>query len=159
MSKGMLIALCLSIVLALSLSWLPDQALTRWGSIRVLDHSAAKQAVPVMKMDGVVHELDALDLSGRMQKVVWEQDKLTVWMSVPSSTVTGEIPWQDSYRIASRFLTGMQMYQAVDVKIVTNDKPDVVRFTVHANSDEMQQAPQPGTAEFEAFVKDKRMQK
>jgi hypothetical protein len=157
MSKGMLIALCISIALALSLSWLPDQALSQFGTARNWEHSAAKQDVPVMKMDGVVGELDALGLNGRMQKVVWEQDKLTVWMSVPSASLTGQQPWLDSYRIASRFLSGTPMYKGVDVKVVTSDKPNLVRFTVHADAAEMLQAPRPGTPEFEAFVKAKRV--
>ncbi|MBL0387856.1 hypothetical protein JJB07_14540 [Tumebacillus sp. ITR2] len=153
MSKGMLIALCLSIVLALSLSLLPDQALTHFGG--TLGTENAENVKPVMKMDGVVNELDALKLTGRMQKVVWEQDKLTVWMSMPPTSVSGVIPWQDSCKIASRFLSGASLYKAVEVKVVSSDKPDLVRFTVHADAEEMADAPKPGTAEFDAFVKRK----
>ncbi|KEO83722.1 hypothetical protein [Tumebacillus flagellatus] len=154
MSKGMLIALCLSIVLALSLSWLPDTGvLQRFGSVGNAESS--ETAKPVMKMDGVVNELDALGLTGRMQKVIWEQNKLTVWMSVPPASLASVHPWQDACKIASRFLADTPLYQAVDVKVVSSDKPDVVEFTVHSDADEMARAPKPGTPEFDAFVKQK----
>lgn len=159
MSKGMLVALCLSIALALSLSWLPDQALRQFGSVFQLGGKLQEQGdtqgktdVPVMKMDGLVNELGTLGLAGHLQKIVWEHDKLTVWLAVPPNRVTGDAPWQDAYRIAYRFLTGAAMYKGVDVNVTSSDKPELIRFTIHADTADLAQAPTPGTPEFNAFV-------
>ena len=152
MSKGMLAAIVLSIVLAVSLSLLPDQALDRWGGTAVgID---AQRDVPVMKMDGVVDALGQMTLNSRLQKVVWEQQRLTVWLTVPSAKLQDR-PYEDIYKIAHRFLAGVPDYREVEVRVVTQEQPDSVQFSVVATTRDMVDAPRPDTPAAHTFVQNK----
>ncbi|HEU4964673.1 MAG TPA: hypothetical protein VFV52_12575 [Bacilli bacterium] len=150
MSKGMFGALLVSILLALVLSLLPDQALDRWGG--KVHGSQQAGDVPVTKMDGVVDQLGALSLQGRLRKVEYEQDRLTVWLAVSSARLQQDQPWSDAYKIAYRFLVETPHLREVEVKLVTTERPDVVAMTVRADGRKMQGAPQPSSTSVPTFV-------
>ena len=152
MSKGMLAAILLSIALAITLSFLPDQTLDRWGGTAVgID---AARDVPVMKMDGVVDALGQMTLRSRLQKVIWDNQRLTVWLAVPSAKVQDR-PYQDIYKIAHRFLAGVPAYREVEVRVVTKERPDEVAFSVVVTTRDMVNAPQPDTPAAHTFVQNK----
>lgn len=150
MSKGMLTALLFSVIIAISLSLLPSHALEGWGNNTTGSESG--RDVPVMKMDGVVDELGTLSLTSHLQKVIWEREKLIVWLAVPSAKLKKERPLDDVYMIAHRFLVGVPYYREVEVKIVAAERPQVVRLSVLVNHTLMLDAPEPGTAEARKFA-------
>jgi hypothetical protein len=151
MSKGMLMALALSVLLAISLSWLPDQALQRWGGGDAVDEG---RSTPVSQQQ-VVDVLAGLSLSSHLQKVVWESDRLTVWLAVPGAKLAQNRPWNDIYKIAYRFLVGQSPYREVEVRVVASEKPDQVQMAVIAQDKDMVGAPQPGTQQSRSYVQQK----
>ncbi|MGB8956057.1 MAG: hypothetical protein WCC10_11830, partial [Tumebacillaceae bacterium] len=128
------------------------QALDRWGGTAV--GSDAARDVPVMKMDGVVDALGQMTLSSRLQKVIWEKQRLTVWLAVSSAKLQDR-PYEDIYRIAHRFLVGVPEYREVEVRVVTKERPDVVQFSVVATTRDMVDAPRPDTPAAHTFVQNK----
>lgn len=155
MSKGMLAALLFSVMLAVSLSFLPEQALDRWGGGAFLQHVQDGRDVPVAKMEGVVDELGQMPLQSSLRKVSWEGEQLTVWLSVPAVTLKKERPWQDVYRIVYRFLVGVPQNGAVEVRVVTREQPEQVVFSVAAKRADMIDAPKPDSQGVESFVRSK----
>jgi hypothetical protein len=154
MSKGMLAALLLSVMLAVSLSFLPDRALDRWGGEAFLKNGKDVRDVPVARMEGVVDELGQLQLTSRLRKVSWEGEKLVVWLSVPSSSLQQKRPWQDVYRVLYRFLVGVpQNNGTVEVRVVTHESPERVALAVFARSSDMTDAPKPDSKGVETFVR------
>jgi hypothetical protein len=131
---------------------LPERALDRWGGDAV-GGVESKKDIPVMQMDGVVDELGMLQLSSHLQKVIWQQDKLVVWLAVPTSKLKQNRPWSDIYAIAHRFLVGVPYYKAVEVKVVADERPELVQFSVIADREHMQEAPKPGTADVQTFIR------
>ena len=116
MSKGMLAALLLSIVLAISLSLLPERALERWGGGAV-SGVESKKDVPVMQMDGVVDELGTLALSSHLQKVIWQQNKLVVWLAVPVAILGGGL--RTAHDFVLRVFGSQILYHYSTVLVVT----------------------------------------
>ena len=155
MSKGLLTALLLSVVLAVSLSFLPERALDRWGGDAFLQNVKDGRDVPVAKMEGVVDELGQLTLQSRLRKVSWEGERLVVWLSVPKASLQKDRPWQDVYRVLYRFLVGAPQNGAVEVRIVTHEQPERVAFAVAAKRGDMTDAPKPDSPGAVAFVKTK----
>jgi len=153
MSKGMLAALLFSVIIAVSLSLLPSHALEGWGNNTAGVKS--RRDVPVMKMDGVVDELGTLSLRSHLQKVIWEREKLIVWLAVPSAKLKKERPLDDVYMIAHRFLVGVPYYREVEVKIVASERPQTVQLSVLVDRALMLDAPKPGTAEARKFAEQK----
>lgn len=153
MSKGMLSALLVSVLLALVLSLLPDQALSRWGSS--LNEVREAEDVPVTNMEGVVDQLGTLSLQGHLRKVVYEKEKLTVWLAVPGGKLAQDGHWSDIYKIAYRFLVETPELREVEVKVVTTERPDRVQVAVVADSRDMVDAPKPNSAAAAAFVQNK----
>ena len=139
MSKGMIAALFVSIVLAVALSLLPDDALLdRLGSSHVtggLETQRSERDVPVAGMSGMVDRLGALSLTNHLHKVVWEQDKLTVWLAVPAKSIGQKRPYEDIYKIAHRFLVSVPDYREVEVRVVTSERPEQVAFAVLAGAE------------------------
>lgn len=155
MSKGMLAALLLSVMLAVSLSFLPEQALDRWGGDAFLQKMQDGRDVPVTKMEGVVDELGQMPLKSSLRKVSWEGEQLTVWLAVPAVSLKKERPWQDVYRIVYRFLVGVPQNAAVEVRVVTSEQPERVVFSVAAERADLLDAPKPGSEGVESFVRSK----
>jgi hypothetical protein len=155
MSKGLIGALLISTALALALSFLPAQALERWRGQTFETHTSGD--VPVMKMDRVVDELGTLRLGSHLQKVVWEKDRLIIWLTVPSSKLKQHQnrPWDDIYKIAHRFLVEVPQHQAVEVRVVSYQHPEAVEFSVVADRSDMVGAPNPDSQAIEAFVQQK----
>lgn len=154
MSKGLIAALLISTVLALALSFLPSQALERWGGQQFEARTSGD--VPVMKREKVVDELGTLQLGSHLQEVVWEQDKLVIMLAVPTATLHGQNkPWNDIYKIAHRFLVEVPQQQAVEVRVVTYEHPERVELSVVADRSDMVGAPKPDSQAISAFVQQK----
>ncbi|MGZ4122525.1 MAG: hypothetical protein ACXVOI_04840 [Tumebacillaceae bacterium] len=152
MSKGLLTALLVSLLLAVCLSLLPDHALDRFGGDAFGVDS--KRDVPVMQMDGIVDRLSTLSVQGHLQKVSVANGKLTVTLAVPVSAVQQSRTYQDIYRIDRQFLTGKAAYKQVEVLVVSSDQPSNVQYAVVADQSDMAHAPQPGSAQIPTFVRE-----
>jgi hypothetical protein len=152
MSKGLLTALLLSIVLAVSLSFLPAHAFDRWGGSAFLERVKEGRDVPVAQMNGVVDSLGAMKLSGRLQKVEWEKERLVVWLAFPEQRLQAGRPYQDVYRIIYRFLVESPQLREAEVRVGSLENPENVRFTVQASRSSMANAPKPDSPQVPAFV-------
>lgn len=153
MSKGLLAALFVSIVLAVCLSLLPGRALDQIGGDAFgVD---AKRDVPVMKTDGVVDQLSSLKLNGHLQKINFGSDTLTVWLTVPQAALRQDRTWQDVYQIAYRFLSGHSAYARVEVRIVSASAPGDVQVAVIATPQEVSGGPLPGSSAVATYVRQK----
>lgn len=153
MSKGLLTALLVSMLLAVCLSLLPDHTLSRFGGDAFgVD---TKRDVPVMQMDSIVDRLSTLSLQGHLQKINYSGDKLTVYLAVPSGALKQKRTWNDIYQIDRQFLTGKATYKQVQVLVVSTAAPSEVVYAVVADQSDMQNAPQPNSPEIAAFVQEK----
>ncbi|ASS75214.1 hypothetical protein CIG75_09625 [Tumebacillus algifaecis] len=155
MSKGLITALLISTVLALALSFLPAQALERWGGQQFEARTSGD--VTVMSMDKVVDELGTLQLGSHLQQVVWEQDRLVIMLAVPASKLrqNQHKPWSDIYKIAHRFLVEVPQHRAVEVRVVTYEHPELVQLSVSADRSDMVGAPKPDSQAIATFVQQK----
>ncbi|MFD2168677.1 hypothetical protein [Tumebacillus lipolyticus] len=155
MSKGLIAALLISTALALALSFLPEQALKRWGGEQFEAHLSGD--VPVIKMNQIVDELGSLKLGSHLQKVVSENERLIVCLAVPAAKLRQERnrPWGDIYKIAHRFLVEVPKQQVVEVRVVSYERPDAVAFAVIAERKDMIDAPKPDSQAVQAFVQQK----
>jgi len=154
MSKGMILALCVSILLAVSLSLLPERALQGIGG-GLFGPESGQRDVAVAKMTGLVDGLNGLSLTSHLQKVTFEGERLTVWLAVPSRALQGGRPYDDIYKIAHRFLVEGGAYKQVEVKVVAAERPGGVLLRVLADTADMTQAPVPGSGQGGVFVRER----
>jgi len=153
MSKGMIAALLLSFVIALSLALLPEHAFEREnGHLNLMGGAGDGPVLPVASKAGMIDHLGQLNLQSRLHQVVWQADQLTVWLAVPTRKLAEGRPYDDIYKIAHRFLMGAAAYQQIEVRVVDAAHPNEVLFAVIAEQRDMAAAPDPNTASGQAFV-------